>query len=117
MSFRGNPIVKGVYISKRQELWIEFKKPIRPSYTCAVFVNVPEGAIAQFKAAATPEIGFETYIRKNYKYYLSWFDNCEIFREKNWENKTADEIATYAEYQEKMKAEMQRHDIDAMNAL
>lgn len=116
MSLRGNPIVKAVYISRRQELWLEFEKPVRPSYTCAVFVNVPSGAIAQFKAAATPEIGFESYIRKNYKYYLSFFDNCEIFRTKNW-TKTADQLTTYAEYQAKLKRELEEKDIAAMNAL
>ena len=119
LTFNDNSIIKAAYIGKREELWIEFTEPIRPSYTCAVFVDVPVETAKRFKNARTAGNGdefFQQHIRRKFKYYLSLFDLCEVWREKNW-NKTADNIATYAEYEEMLAREMQEKYNAAMNAL
>lgn len=111
-----NLIDKVCYVAMREELWIEFADFIKPSYKCAVFVNVPRETALRLKNASNRDEFFQQHIRRKYKFYLSWYDFCEVLCPSNWQ-KTADDIATYAEYQENLKAEMRRHDIDAMNAL
>lgn len=119
MSFDANNIIKVVYIGQRSELWIEFEESIKPSYNCAVFVDVPFETAKRLKDARTAGNGeefFQQYIRRKFKYYLTLFEMCEVFLSKNW-NRTADDIATYAQYKEELENAMREKDLAAMNAL
>lgn len=111
-----NIIKKVFYNAKREELWIDFADFIKPSYTCAVFVNVPLGIAVEFKNASNRDEFFQQHIRAKFKHYLWLFDDCAIFDPSNW-HETADDIATYAEYKEELQRELEAKDIAAMNAL
>ncbi len=109
-------LIKDVcYVAPRQELWIEFADFIKPSYKCAVFVNVPRETAVRLKNAANRDEFFQLNIRAKFKHYLWFFDNCVIFDPANW-NKTADDIATAAEIEERLQRELESNDIAAMDA-
>lgn len=112
-------IIKVAYVSKHGELWIDFAEPIKPSYSCAVFVDVPAGIVKEFRDARTAGNGeeyFQQHIRRGFKYYLSLFELCEVFLKRNWQ-KDASDVATYAQYKAELDKALQEKYNAAMNAL
>lgn len=98
-------IIKNVfYNAQREELWIDFEDFIKPSYTCAVFVNVPRETALRLKTAPNRDEFFQQHIRTKFKHYLWLFDDCAIFDPSNW-HETADEIAKRVECEEQAARE------------
>lgn len=118
LSFDANQIIKAAYVNNN-ELWIDFAEPIKPSYTCAVFVDVPAETARRLKDARTAGNGeeyFQQHIRRKFKYYLSLFELCEVFLKRNWQ-KDAGDVATYAQYKAELDKALQEKYNAAMNAL